>query len=457
MKYTEKTYTWLVIFFYIIILAFLILTQAGSILVFSFPLLSLSVGLYLYFFKKDFYLVFSLWLTLIGPCLKRIIDYKSGYITLGLYEFTPLSVASISSLSFMKYIPKALMAKTDKPFTLCASTYIFSTLVSLINSSPINAFANSFVAFFGPFCLGFHVYYDTENHINNRRNVQTTLFLGTLVLSIYGISQFIFLPAWDKFALEEGPNMSQGIAEVMNFRIWSTMISQNDFGTVLAVGLLSVLSLKTSFITILCQVLGYIALLLTQARSAWLVLIVSSITFFSIQRAKKQLYLIAIFSFVLTLVISFVFLGPFSSVIIPRVESLFNLSSDVSFNARQANYQGLFLKSLSYPLGQGIAADPSDLITTEEAVDSDIMTLFYKLGWIGTPIFLTGTFMLITNLFLQSSNYSPVDEKSFEKFCFSGVVGIISAVGLQSTFYGNIGIFFWMLLGLGSLSRKNIP
>jgi len=441
---------WIAIVGLVLLLVLFFLIGAGRILVLVFPVGSFAVGVLLYFRYPILYVGFTWWMWFLGPLVRRIIDYQSGYITPGPLQFTSLLVTSISSITLFRHLPKSYN-QGGLPFILCLGSVFYGVLSGLVQNPPKDAlFLTLPLAWLCPILFSFHLFVNWRDYPKLRQTIQQTFLWGTLVMGSYGIWQFLVAPAWDQFWLVTEGVGSRGTPEPLGIRVWSTMLAPQDFATTMMAGLLLILSNSGSLLRIPAAGVGFLAFLLTQARAAWLSSLVGVFVFVSSLKPTLQIRTNIIIIVAALLLIPLVFLEPFSTVISDRIETISNIEDDTSLNARAAGYNLLLNQALSDFVGKGLGAEVSVGGTGYNLADGSILPILFGLGWVGVLPYLSGIFLLLFKLF-QST------EGRFDSFASAAraiTFGIFFQIGFNNMFVGPIGMLFYSFLAISMVAHK---
>ena len=422
-----------------------LLVGAGRILVPIFPLGSVAVGLFLYWRYPLFYMGFIWWLWFLGPLIRRMIDYQSGYLTYGPWTLTPLLVTFTSSITLVKYLPKASKSGS-MPFILPIGAICYSFLIGLIQN-PKNLVVNQFLAWLGPVLFAFHLFTNWQDYPRYRHHIQRIFLWGTLVMGIYGVIQYLVAPAWDTFWLRNIGNLTFGKPEPLGIRVSSTMESPQSFANMMMAGLLLLFSHQEK-IRFLAAGGGYLSFLLSKARSAWVGWVVALVSFLISLKSNLQIRLIVTIMVASLFIVPLAVIEPFSTVIASRLETLSD-TEDSSMQHRLDGYNDLLNVALSEFQGKGLGYT----IHSEGSIgsrDSSILSILFSLGWVGTIPYLGGFFLLFARLFRAT-------ERRFDPFAgcaFAIVLGMFTQVGLNMIFDGSMAMIFWGFLGMGMAANK---
>ncbi|NES18022.1 MAG: O-antigen ligase domain-containing protein [Symploca sp. SIO3E6] len=432
---------------YSVFLTLLIVAGAGPILILFFPMGSLAVGVFLYRKAPLLYVSFTWWITFVGTVIRRIIDYRCGYLTWGPWGLTGQLVAFISVATLAKYLPKA-HKQGALPFIFCIGAVSYSVLVGLIQN-PANKVITSSLEWLCPILFGFHLFINWRDYPSYRQTIQRAFLWGVLVMGTYGILQFILAPEWDRFWLNNITATSFGLPEPFKIRVSSTLGSPQGFASVMMAGLIVLFCSSQQLIRFLGSGVGYLSFLLSMARTAWLSFMAGLPIFLISLRSSFQIRTIISLLLVIILVVPLASMEPFSELINERLESFSSSTDDHSYEARLEGYNQLLNQALAEFSGNG-QGFRLNVEASIGASDSTILPMLFTLGWFGTIPYLVGVFLLLFLLF--QGNTSRIDP--FNAAARAITLGIFAQFGLNFMFVGPIGMIFWGFLAMGIAGHK---
>lgn len=444
---SQQKQSWIVILGFALFVALVFLVRAGRFLVPIFPLGSLAIGLFLYRRTPVLYVGFTWWLTFLGPCLRRLIDYQSGQLTYGPWTLTPVLVASISGLTLVRYLPRSYKLG-GLPFLLCLGSVIYGFLIGLGQNSA-NGAVNNLLSWASPILFGFHLFINWRDYPQLRQSFQRTFLWGVLVMGVYGIFQYLIAPEWDRFWLENIDTTSFGKPEPLGIRVVSTMESPQGFASVMGAGLLFLFANQGN-LRFPAAGVGYLTFLLSLARSAWLGWFAGLLAFIPSLKPQLQMRLIVSIIVATIFVVPLVTLEPFTTVISPRLETLTNLEEDRSLQSRSEGYNELLGLALANPLGKGLGYTTNNDIYSIGSNDSGILSMLFTLGWFGTISYLSGILLLFFKLFQSPEGRSD----TFVSAVRAIALGTAAQFGANVVTAGSLGLVLWGCLGMGLASYK---
>jgi hypothetical protein len=444
-SYFQPSLAWILILVLVIFTTLAVLGGAGKILNFAFPAAALIVGIYLYFRAPILYNGFTWWVWFLAAFIRRVADFRSSYTDSSPLLLAPFLVTGISLITVWQNAPNARRLG-GLPFIMAMVGTLYGYLIGLINIPSAFTVTREFLDWFPPVAFGFHLLVNWRNFPKYYQNTRRVFVYGTLVTGIYGVFQYLTGPGWDILWMV---NSGQGIANgydsknvgALGIRVFSTMQSVEPFSAFMAAGLLILLT-DPGFVRFPASAFGYLAFLLSMARSAWLGWLGGLIVLFGSLKAKHQTRLFVVIIIMAVLVTPVVTQGTFSETINARIQTLSNVKEDNSFSARQENMTATFERNLFNVLGTGIGLGNSD---------NAILSMFYSLGWIGVTGYGGGLIVLVLKLFENpkgSSNLFLGTSRAIITTCLIR----LPANGTAITGVG--GVILWGFLGLTIASHR---
>jgi hypothetical protein len=410
---------------------------------------------------------FTWWLWFLAPLIKRLIDYRSGYGTFGNLTLSASLVTSISFVALWKHLPKQLTNSSNRdglPFILCFGSVFYAFIIGLIRQSTsidLRDILLSLMSWLAPIAFGFYLFINWRNYPSYRQNIQRIFFWAVVVMGVYGIVQFFLVPSWEKFHIdtfrEDFSLHWYGEPKPMQIRVWSTMSSPFAFSQIWVSGLILLL-VNSGNLHFVISGLGYLILLLTRVRSSWYIWFLSFLFFTFSLRQEKQIRTIVSLATVLMLILPLISTASFSSDIVERFGTFFNLENDSSFQARFEGTSDLMSYGLSNFLGVGLLGT-SSVIRDENLLgknivvpmaDNGYLPLFISLGWFGIIPFLIGLALIFFKL-VQScaGRFDPF-------FIAVRAIAIGSFIGVLTTniSFDEGAMNIWVFLGIAMAAHQ---
>jgi hypothetical protein len=305
-----------------------------------------------------------------------------------------------------------------------------------------------FLSWLTPILFCFHLFVNWRDYPSYRQNIQRTFLWGVLVMGVYGIVQYLVAPDWDRFWLIESKAISFGTPEPLGIRVCSSVNSPQDFAAIMMAGLL-LLFANQGIWRFPSAAAGYLSFLLSLARSAWLSWFAGLLIFITSVNARLQMRLIVSIMVASIFVVPLVNVEPFSTIIHARVESLFSVKDDFSYQERVKGYNVLVNQALSEFIGKGMRLKTGDIGSFGIGDNGILMTLL-TFGWFGIMPYLGGVVLLLFKLFQNSKlRFDPIASAS-RAIC----IGILAQISLTTIFTGGIGMVFWGFLGIALAAQR---
>ena len=436
---------WTAISIFIAFLLLCFVTGNGAILILIFPACSFVLALYLYFHHPALYVGFTLWMWFLTPLIRRIIDYQSGFQTPGPSTFASFLVTIPTFITLVRELPRQY--NKNLPIFVCLGAILYSFVIGLIQN-PLDKVIVHTLWWSCPISFGFYLLINWRNYLNFRQVIQRAFFWAVLVMGLYGLWQFCTAPSWDVFWLNSIEATSFGSPFPFEIRVFSTMNAPQTFGKVMAVGLLTLFGKKNGIIKYVAAIAGYLTLLLSQARAAWLGWITGLLILVLSMRLRYQIKIILGIAFALIVLLPLIHVLPWAETITSRIDSLSSLESDVSLNARLEGYDNLLISALSQVTGKGLGYIIQG--AGIGANDGSILTAFFNLGWIGVIAYFIGFSMLLLRLYDKQINRQNI----ISYIDYAIIASIIVQIGLNFIFVGMNGILLWTFICIRLAEKK---
>jgi hypothetical protein len=414
----------------------------SKILNYAFPGLSFLVAIILYSRNPILYNGFSWWIWFLAALVRRLVDLRSGFTEPSPLLLAPYLVNMASCMTMGKSLTRKIQGD-DMPFLLVFYGVLYGAIVGVITKSFTTVFIGT-LNWLAPILFGFNIYKNWRFYPEYKQNTQRVFAWGILLMGVYGVFQYFQLSEWDLLWLKEtGLESAAGSIDESTgggMRIWSTMQSTEPFSAVMAGGLLLLIS-RDSPLSIASSVVGYIAFLLTLARSAWLGwlagLIKMMLTLSPKQKARLLSLLICLSVFVVPLSLS----EQFSEKITGRLNSLSNVKDDPSAQIRQGAFDQQINQALTNPVGNGIE---------NNSMDSALLSTLFYLGWVGTIPYTIGLYMACYRLF----KIPGAKSNTFVSACQGIAISSLVRFPVNGSNSGVSGVMLWTFIALGLASEK---
>jgi hypothetical protein len=426
--------------------AFIFMTIVGTLgaakfMNYLYPASSLILLLFLYHRYPLFFHSFIWWLIFLSPLVRRLVDYKSSFTNPSPILIAPSLLGVIILPSFLKQFP-SLKLRDAVPYGMAAFGVCYGFIMAYLYDIPIQKILLGTLGWLSPIFYGFYIFINWRRYPEYQKNLEKTMRWGILLMSIYGIFQYLNFPEWDRsWLVNSGLNVA-GNATTGEIRVWSTMNSGEPFAAVLAAGLIMTLGGK-GVLSISASITGYVTFLLALVRSAWLGWVGGILCLFLVSKPKFQGRLIFSTLTLVSLLTPLVASGVFGDSIGTRLSTFSDLENDTSANARQGAYSELDVALTNF-LGGGI----QDL-----RMDSSIFSVLSELGWVGGIPYVLGLGGL-TYACWVGVNKPHASHAS--KLMLASAVTCLVRIPVNSTVNGIGGMLLWGSLSFSLAGSKYI-
>jgi hypothetical protein len=330
----------------------------------------------------------------------------------------------------------------------------------------VSFFANEFLGglyTFVEFCLplGFAYWIATRSERSYLwyQRMSATLIVLAVIISIYGIIQFVFVPPWDAAWMQELEIKAFGLPLPFQVRVFSTLNSPATFAvflTVATVMFLPRLTLRNGMLLLPI----FIGLALSLLRASWLSLPVGIIVFAALTTRRKQL-LTGVLTFlgigVLTTVIaSFLGASDVGDKLATRFSTLGDVSDDVSAQNRAGQMADAFRTGIADPEGSGLGfvGVSTRLNSADESattLDSGFMSRFVEMGIPGSLALLISLGVAVSataRVWLESMQAGNHKKQDIAAVALAMQASMLALNLFGDYFSGAAGIVLWTSVAL---------
>jgi hypothetical protein len=427
------------------------LAGVGGALRILFPAAACALGgFFLYHKKQEYFLELVIWLFLITPFIRRIVDLHAGYVSVNLLMLAPYTTSSLAIIIAINQLVKTNNFKFQLPFVMAFVTIIYGLVIALFEG---DLFAGTFeaITWFAPISVGLLIAMDPSLYDRYRIVFVRSLIYGFGLISCYGIFQFVAPPNWDADWMINSQMVSIGLPKPFLVRVFSTMNSPASFAQDAVFGALVVLPLRGVKLKYIALVLIGVAVLLSMARTAWLGFAAGLIFILLVSdSAKMRNDVIVAFGAIVLAIPILLSVPQVNNVLSDRLSSFSSLQSDNSYDDRLKEYSDfLNISIIEEPLGggfgsAGVRSAYVDKGTTNE-VDGAPIQIGDTLGVVCGTIYLAAILMVFVSCLKIAKEFK--DNKFIVSCAAVPFAAIIMLSGANVT-VGECGIYFWICVGL---------
>ncbi len=396
------------------------------------------------------YLAFVTSLWFYTPLVRRVLDFHHGFTPANLALAAPVLASAAAAASVIKYA-RELRGVLYAPALLVISAVTYGFLIGAVRNGLIPA-SYAFLAWLTPALVGLHVSLHWRRYPEMSAVFVRTLAWGIAPAALYGIIQFVLLPPWDRAWMIATDLQSIGLPQPFSVRVFGSMTMPGTFAVVMEVGLLLLLSARVRG-RLPALVLGFIGLLLSRIRTAWIGFVFGLLLQLITQPVRRlpRNWLTLVVVGVLSLPI--ITLPRFREGIAQRLSSLSTGSDDSSVRSRVLVARAGYALVLDYAEGAGLGATGS-AVTARSAggirnFENGLLEVFYLFGWPGGFVFFLGLFGII----VQGMRLADARFDQFANAVRSGAAALLASLLISEIFTGAAGTLFWVLIGFGVSSH----
>ncbi len=405
----------------------------------ALPAMATAIGLILFFQRPILYYQYALWVWFLVPFVRRVVDWRFGFMDPNFLMLAPFLVSAIAGLTLLPQRHKD-WPHPPAAFVLCAAGIVYGFVVGiLMQASAETVFG--LLNWFCPLLLGFHIYTDWARYPQYRAATLRVFVWAVLILGAYGVYQFFFPLNWDLYWLEsvKSTSASFGNPQPLEVRVWSTLNSPGPFANVMMVGLLLLIIVRSP-LKLPAAIAGYLSFLMTVVRTAWLSWVVGFV--WLLKSAKPHVMIRVLLSIVLVVACLLPLVNDprLAPVIGDRLKSFTDLGHDDSFAVRAEMYRLLLQDAVNNPFGNGLK---NMEVSHGMAVDSGILIAIFSLGWLGSALYALGVFLLF-----WGHSRLPAQTDEFSAASKAILIALLAQIVSGPIFVNVTGVMFWIFAGL---------
>ncbi|MGI4793724.1 MAG: O-antigen ligase family protein [Janthinobacterium lividum] len=384
-----------------------------------------------------------------SPYLRRIVDFHSGYDPHGLMLIGPLVAVLLPTMR----LPAALLQRRGAiagqagTFLLLALCLCYAALLSVMQGNYMPA-AIGLVKTLSVLAYGYWLIADADPR-QVMRQAGRAFAIILPVIGIYGLMQYLDPSPADRYWMIASQESSMGNPEPLEVRVFSMLNSPQSFGDFVIVGLMILGYLRRSWEVLVLSAPAAIALLLSQARAAWIALAVAILYTFSFSGTKARS----------TIVVAWIVIAggfaieatPLGDVISTRLETMTNNpGQDGSAQARLEDLRFLFDHLDSYIVGAGFSAPGGTGLaySTQQlrANDGIIIQSVTSMGAVVGVLFIVGV------LWAGLHAAAQVKSRAEPEFVIAAslTIGQLVVLPLNNPAVGEVGILFWSMIAVAT-------
>jgi hypothetical protein len=444
---------WATILGFVALVTLALLAHAGGALNYLYPVAAFAVGGFLYWCYPGLYLGFTFWLWFLTPEVRRLVDYQQGWNPESPVMLAPYLVTALIFFTVLRHLPK-LQLRLFFPFGLVFSSLFYGYSVGVFREGGPLAATLDLLIWLAPVLISFHLLVHWRSYPRNYWIIQRTFVWGVLVLGLYGLLQFFYLPAWDRNWMLNAPIDAIGLPEPLEVKVFSTLNAPGPFAVVMMAGLLLLFTGRGA-LRWLAAGPGYATFLLSLVRSAWVGWVVGVFLLLVQIRGLRRLRLLGVGLLFLGVLLPIITLEPVTNLVSERLQTFTSLEQDASYRARVDLYAQQLPSSVLTLVGEGlgstgVASGLASPDAEQSGYDSGIINTFITLGFIGTAFYAVGMAML----FVQGLPSRAYPKESL-LVAYSVAISVLTQLVFTSAQIGVMGMILWGFLGLAVAGKAH--
>lgn len=422
---------------------------AGALIV-LLPLAALMAAVWLVQrHERPDYLELVIWLWLLTPWVRRVVDMHSGYSD----ESVVLLVAPLASLPGIAtglLRPMRVRPEVRRVFVVALFAVAYATAAGVIRFGTGPALVGGTV-WLAPLGVGLWVAATPCPTHALRRAVGRLSVAGALVLGVYGMYQFFRLPEWDAHWMENVDLVSIGTPVALGVRVFGTLNAPVPYAMVLG-ALLIVASTVPSRWRVLIATAGMAGLALSVVRTAWVgfAAALAAMLVSGRERTARAALMLVVVPAVLLVVLG----GPVRDTVISRFDATVEKGTeDRSFADRTESYGVNLPRAATDLVGRGFgqvgagasAVDDDAGVETNTAPDSAILEALFSMGSVVGTAFLVAVTVGVLGTLRRSRQGGELD-----RAMAAALLGLLVQVPLGNPFNSAPAAVFWMFLAVAA-------
>ena len=402
----------------------------------------LVTGLYVRSPAAGMSALWACWLVL--PEVRRLFGYVDGYVSAD-----PLAIAPFLATACVALVELSrgeLSRRARWLLGLGSLGFAVGFPLGLLVSPPGAVYALfAYTAGLSAFVLGY-----AERGRLTEVSLYRVLLVALPPLALYGLLQYFALPIWDAAWLEDTGFVTAGAPEAGRVRVFSTLNAPGVFAPLLGVGIILFLSSRrVGPAQLFALGTAALALALTYVRSSWVALAAGLLALALASHGRGLARVGVVIALIVMAVPALAAGGGTAGAVVGRFDTLGQLETDTSANARITTQTRLVPRLVTEPLGAGLgtAGEATRLgggsASGLRAPDSAYLSMLIQLGPFGALLVLGALFSGMASAFRNAARRASWTDAALVALL---VFYLVHMVGTD-LLYGIPGVILWFLIG----------
>lgn len=436
-----------------VVLLLLGLSPLGRLLNYLFTPAMMVMGLALLYLRPVSYLGFTMWVWMLTPFYRRLSDVHGGYTDASLVMLAPIAVTACCGLAIASNIrrgsPKALW-----PYIGLMAVVIYGFFSGALQNG-LPAATLALLNWVLPILFALHILTLQEEAGEKARQIMLAMVWGGLIIGVYGLIQYLILPAWDAEWMRGSALESIGAPIPRMVRVFSTLNSPGPYAQFVSASALIAIATR-SRMRWGSIVFSLVGLLLSLVRAAWGSWAIALVMLFFWSNVRQKIAFAATALAAILVITPAIAFSPLGETINARFATLSNASSDTSYIERVDLYRRFSSTALSSIAGVGLgrtgvisarlSGQSPDAVDATNNIDSGVLEIFYTFGLLGAVFLAMFGAIYVTSWPDRSNPY--------------GVATMVVAISCAPlVFFGNpltgaSGMLLYPFVALARLNRR---
>ena len=384
------------------------------------------------------------WLWFLTPFIRRMVEWRSGTTASSAILLAPYVAIGVAALALVSKSAMVTVSRRTMPLLFVLGAVCYGIVVGILHYR-FSGLPQAVIAWAMPPIFALFLYVERDEQESIYKSFELAMITGLFVIGAYGIYQFFQLPEWDAQWMIQSDLQSIGLPEPFQVRVFSTMNSPQVFAAFCAAGLLIALR-SHSRIRYLAVPVGFIALVLSLSRTAWIGLAVGVVYLFCKITNKQRVRIVAVAGCSLVISLAALQVPEVNTIVMARFNSLADPQHDDSYQARAHDYDLLIQSMIEDPFGQGLSADANTTDQSSKAgavsrQDSSITASLFSLGILGAAIFALGLMLVGFGIFTEPGTATSIGARAT-------LLSIAVEAPFNNVVSGPVGFLLWCCVGL---------
>lgn len=421
----------------------------------AFLIAAMSMGIWMLLRRRwTEYLEFTLWLWLLAPLVRRVVDYSSQF-----HRLTPVLIAAplvsligiLAARHFRVHVYRDAMAAV----AVAAAVFGYGVASGIVQVG-VSAAANAGLNLFGPLALGVFVLAAPITSSALRDSLTRIAIFGGLIVGGYGIAQFFVLPEWDAEWVIDSGITAVAKVEPEGLRIFGTLNSPGPYALALVALIIFCLAARgvSNILRTVAINVALVSLGLSLIRSGWIALTAAVILLLLTRRLSGSRLLLGVVALLVGLSLIG---GPVTDTISTRFnDSVSSGAGDLSLEKRLEFQTSILGSTLRDPFGQGLGSTGTASRLAGEGGDASIVGsfdsgVFETLYTMGT---LPGLVLLITTAATVTAGWRrALRLPAYSSFVAALAAAFTGSLLITNMYLGIYGVILWLAIGINGRSR----